>query len=245
MPDDTPVVECRGVRFAFGRHRVLDDVTFAVRRGAVYALLGRNGEGKSTLVRCLTGQLRPSAGTIRVFGQDPWRRRTAVLRRVGVVPEEPDAPPDLRVPAILTYVAGLQPGFDATAARHRLDALHVPLDRPFSRLSKGEKGAVMLALALGHAPDLLLLDDPTLGLDVLARDAVFAEVIGELADRGVTVLVTTHDLRLIEGVADRVGILRGGRLVLDDEVDAIKARFQRPLEEVFVDAVKGLEEVRA
>ena len=91
----------------------------------------------------------------------------------------------------------------------------------------------MLSLALGHSPELLLLDDPTLGLDVVARDAVFRELIGELADRGTTVFLTTHDLRAIEGVADHVAILHGGRLALAGRLEAVKAEWQRPLEEIF------------
>ena len=95
----------------------------------------------------------------------------------------------------------------------------------------------MLALALGHGPELLVLDDPTLGLDVVARNAVFGEVIGELADRGTTVFVTTHDLAGIEGLADRVAILAGGRVVLEEEMEALKARWARPLEEIFTAVV--------
>ena len=108
-----------------------------------------------------------------------------------------------------------------------------------------------LALALGHAPELLLLDDPTLGLDVVARDAVFQEVIGDLADRGTTVFVTTHDLRAIEGIADHVAILRGGRLVLAGALEALKAEHGLPLEQIFASVAgtrasdAGITEVRA
>ena len=113
------------------------------------------------------------------------------------------------------------------------DRFDVPVDRPFGRLSKGQKGAVMLALALGHSPELLVLDDPTLGLDVVARDAVFGEVIGDLADRGTSVFVTTHDLRAIEGIADHVAILQGGRLVLSGSLEALKAERGLTLEQIF------------
>ena len=105
--------------------------------------------------------------------------------------------------------------------------------RPFGRLSKGQKGSVMMTLALGHSPELLLLDDPTLGLDVVARNAVFREVIGELADRGTTVFLTTHDLRAIEGLADHVAILHRGRVALSGGMEAVKAEWKRPLEDVF------------
>jgi ABC-2 type transport system ATP-binding protein len=121
----------------------------------------------------------------------------------------------------------------------RLRRFEVPADRPFGRLSKGQKGAVMLSLALGHQPRLLLLDDPTLGLDVVARDAVFREVIGELADRGTTVFVTTHDLGAVEGIADRVAILHGGRLAVDGELEGLKAQWSRPLEEIFTAVTSG------
>ena len=111
--------------------------------------------------------------------------------------------------------------------RARLERTRVPVDVPFGQLSKGQKGAVMLALALGHAPELLVLDDPTLGLDVVARRMLYDELIGELADRGTTVLLTTHDLAGVEVLADRVGILNGAKLVVDESLDALKGRFRR------------------
>ena len=105
----------------------------------------------------------------------------------------------------------------------RLKRFGVALDTPFGKLSKGQKGQVSLSLALASAPRLLVLDDPTLGLDAVARKAVFEELIGDLADRGTTVFITTHDLAGVEPIADRVGILREGRLVLDEEMEALKA----------------------
>jgi ABC-2 type transport system ATP-binding protein len=103
----------------------------------------------------------------------------------------------------------------------------VPQEVPFGRLSKGQKGQVALALALAASPRLLILDDPTLGLDPAARRAFFQELIGDLADRGTTVFLTTHDLAAVEGIADRLGILQGGRLLLDDEMETLKRRFRR------------------
>src|SRR5262249_15318280 len=150
-------------------------------------------------------------------------------------PEEPDAPPELPPARLVALVARLHARWDLEGARERLRRFAVPLDTPFHRLSKGQKGATMLALALGHAPELLILDDPTLGLDVVARDAVCREVIGELADRGTTILVTTHDLAAIEGIADRVGILREGRLVVDETLEGVKERFAGPLERIFAE----------
>jgi ABC-2 type transport system ATP-binding protein len=226
-------VEIRGVTVRYGRHLVLDAVTLEVPRGEVYALLGRNGVGKSSLVRCLLGLQRPDAGSLRLFGRDAWRERQSLMERVGVVPEEPDAPPELGARELVVLCGRLNRRWDEAAVVARLERFAVPLRTPFRQLSKGQKGAVMLALALGHDPELVVLDDPTLGLDVVARRLVLGELIGELADRGTSLLVTTHDLAGIEGIADRVGILRGGRLALDGELAALKAEHGASLEELF------------
>jgi ABC-2 type transport system ATP-binding protein len=232
------VVEVRGLTVRYGRRVVLENLSLSVPRGAVYALLGRNGVGKSSLLRCLLGQQRPTAGEARLFGLDAWRFRQTLMERVGFVPEEPDAPAELSARELVLFCGRLNVCWNEPAVMSRLERFRVPLRTPFRSLSKGQKGAVMLALALGHDPELLLLDDPTLGLDVVARRAVFGEVIGELADRNTTVLVTTHDLAGVEGVADRIGILHANRLVLEGELEALKAEHGASLEEIFA-AVAG------
>ncbi len=219
-----------GVTVRYGRVTMCEGITLSVPRGEVYALLGRNGAGKSSLLRCLLGSQKPDAGRALLFGRDAWKERTDLMARVGVVPEEPDAPPAMTARQIADFcrrLYRLYPRWDEKALAERFARFAVPSDTPFARLSKGQKGEVMLAVALGHTPDLLVLDDPTLGLDVVARRALYAELIGELADRGTTVFVTTHDLAGIEGIATRVGILKEGRLVLDEETETLKSRFRR------------------
>jgi ABC-2 type transport system ATP-binding protein len=232
------VLEAEALAVRYGRTRVLEDVALVVPRGSVFAVLGRNGSGKTSLLRCVLGHRPPAAGKVRVFGEDPWTRRTSLLERVGVVPEEPNAPPEMSPRLLSAFCARLHRRWEDTPALERLRRFEVPLDRPFGSLSKGQRGVVMLTLALGHSPELLLLDDPTLGLDVVARDAVFREVIGDLSDRGTTVVVTTHDLRAIEGLADHVAILHRGRVALSGGMEAVKAEWKRPLEEIFA-AVAG------
>jgi ABC-2 type transport system ATP-binding protein len=161
------------------------------------------------------------------------------MSRVGVVPEQPDAPPELSPRRLAAFCARLYPRFDHEAFAARLDRFGVPAVQPFGRLSKGQKGAVMLALALGPSPELLVLDDPTLGLDVVARHEVFREVIGDLADRGTTVFLTSHDLQGVEGVADRVAILRDGVLAVSEELEPLKQRYARSLEDIFTAVVAG------
>jgi len=246
-----PALETDGLTIRYGRTTVVEGLSLAVPRGSVYALLGRNGAGKSSLLRVLLGQRPAAIGRVRLLGEDPWTRRSSLMAKVGVVPEEPDAPPEMTAAQLSAFCGRLHARWDRGAVAERLRRFEVPADLSFGSLSKGQRGAVSLALALGHTPELLLLDDPTLGLDVVARDAVFQEVIGDLADRGTTVFVTTHDLRAIEGVADQVAILHGGRLVLAGALEALKAEHGLPLEQIFASVAgtrasdAGITEVRA
>ncbi len=203
------------------------DVSLSVHPGTVYALLGRNGAGKSSLVRCLLGQQKPHAGHAFLFGDDSWTTRRAAMARTGVTPEEPDAPAALTASQLSDSCRRVYPRWDGTAVAARLERFGVPARTPFGRLSRGQKAEVQLALALGHGPELLVLDDPTLGLDAVARRALYQEIVGELADRGTTVFLTTHDLSGFEGIATRAGILKAGRLVLDEELESLRARFRR------------------
>jgi ABC-2 type transport system ATP-binding protein len=227
LASPSPALAVDDLSVRYGRRLALDGLSFAVTPGSVYALLGPNGAGKSSLVRCLLGEQRPSAGRALLFGAEVWRQRARLLAEVGVVPEEPDAPPAMNARQLLRFCSRLYPRWDGAGAAARLARFGVPLNVPFGRLSKGQKGQVSLTLALAPAPRLLILDDPTLGLDPLARRTVFEELIGELADRGTTVFLTTHDLAAVEGIADRVGILRAGRLLLDEDLEGLKHRFRR------------------
>jgi ABC-type multidrug transport system ATPase subunit len=227
MSGEEPVLLAEGLEVRYGKREVLSGVSLGVPAGSVFALLGRNGAGKSSLVRCALGMQKPRAGVARLFGENAWSSRRSAMERVGVVPEEPDAPPEMTAAEILDFCGSLYRVWNRQAAAARLARFDVPLDVTFARLSKGQKGAVMLALALAPEPELLILDDPTLGLDVVARRALYDELIGELADRGTTVFVTTHDLAGIEAIADRVAILHGTRLALDESVESLKRRFRR------------------
>ena len=227
MSGDGAVLSVASLGVRYGSRAALQDVSFAVARGSVFALLGRNGAGKSSLIRCVLGLQRPQTGEARLFGKDSWRGRREAMQRTGVVPEQPDAPPEMSASELLAFCGSLYDAWDAAGAHTRLKRFEVPLETPFGRLSKGQKGAVMLSLALASTPELLVLDDPTLGLDVVARRVLFDELIGDLADRGTTVLVTTHDMAAIEAVADYVAILHGARLALDEPMESVKARFRR------------------
>lgn len=215
------------VRYGENPKPTLQEVSFSVPRGSVYALLGRIGAGKSSLVRCLLGQQKPTAGSCAIFGEGAWKNRARLMTRVGVVPEDPDAPPAMTARQLEAFFSRLYPAWNGGSVFDRLRRLDVPADIAFGSLSKGQQTLVSLSLALASTPDLLVLDDPTPGLDAAARAAFFDELVGELADRGTTVLLTSHDLAGVEKMADRVGILKGGRLVLDESLESLRSRFRR------------------
>jgi len=223
------VIETRRllVRYAGDSSPALEEVSLSIPRGSVYALLGRNGAGKSSLVRCLLGQQKPTAGSCALFGEGAWKNRARLMAKVGVVAEDPDAPPSMTARQLAAFSSRLYPIWNGGSVFDRLRRSGVPADIAFGGLSAGQKALVSLSLALASSPDLLVLDDPTPGLDAAARRAFFEELAGELAGRGTTVLLASRDLAGVEQMADRVGILKGGRLVLDEPLESLKARFRR------------------
>lgn len=228
MPEvNDRVIEVEDVTVRYGRVSAAEAVSFSVGRGRVTALLGRNGAGKSSLVRCLLGQQHPQAGICRLFGADTWKTRRQAMVRTGVVPEESDLPPAMNVRGLEAFCARLYPSWDADAFARRLEHAGVPLTIPAGRLSKGQRAQLQLSLALAPRPELLILDDPTLGLDAVARREFYQELVGDLADRGTTVLIATHDLAGVEGIADDVTILLAGRVLADESIEALRARFRR------------------
>jgi len=222
---DPLVVDHLSVRY--GKVTAVDDVSFAVPRGEVYALLGRNGAGKSSTISCLVGQRRAGAGCCRLLGLDSWKKRRRIMEKVGLVPETPDIPPGASAVELGRFLGRIRPVWNADEYAARLERVRVPCRLPAGRLSKGQRRQLALAAVLAAEPEVLVLDDPTLGLDAVVRRTLLEELVGELADRGTTVLVTTHDLMGIEGIADRVGIMQQGRLVYDETMDGLKARFRR------------------
>ncbi len=221
------VVDVDGVTIRYGKVRAVEDLSFQVKRKSVYALLGRNGSGKSSTVACVLGQRRVSAGAIRLFGLDAWGRRRQTMEHVGVVPENPDVPPETTAVELARFISRVTPRWGSTKFFDWLDEFGVPQKQRFDRLSKGQQRQLALAMALAGSPKLLILDDPTLGLDAVARRDLYQELIGDLADRGTTVFLTTHDLAGIEGIADRIGVMQKGKLLVDDSMESLKARFCR------------------
>jgi ABC-2 type transport system ATP-binding protein len=222
-----PVVRAEALSIRYGRRAVADGVSFDVPRGSVVALLGRNGAGKSSVVRCVVGLQRPDGGQAAIFGLDSWKFRDRLMRRVALVTEDGDAPPEMSVLELDRFCSSLYEEWDHASVLERLDRFGIAGKARYGELSKGERKQVSLALALAPGPELLVLDDPTLGLDVVARNALLEELVTDLADRGTTVFLTTHDFAGVERIADRVVVMTGGRTRADEELTVIHDRFRR------------------
>jgi len=209
-------IEARGLTRRFGRTVALQDLHLLIPEGSVYGLLGRNGAGKTTLIRMLMGLLPPSSGTLRVLGCDPTQDREAVKARldIGYLSQESWLDATARVRDVIRLVGGFYPTWDWDLCGELTARLDLPVDRQVKALSRGMETRLRLLLCLPHRPKLLILDEPTLGLDPVARIETL-DLISQIADRGDrTVLMATQLLGDVERVADHIGILDRGRLLV-------------------------------
>ena len=207
----------------FGAYVALSEVSLELHRGEVFGYLGPNGAGKTTTLRILMGLLRPTSGTARVFGRDTWRDGPQVHRQVGYVAGDVALYDRLSGAEILRYLASLRGGVDVDHAQLLAKKLDADLDRPVRTLSKGNRQKIAIIQALMARPELLVLDEPTTGLDPLVQQQVH-ELLREHAAGGGTVLLSSHILSEVQVVADRVGILRAGRLVAVERLDDLRQK---------------------
>lgn len=221
MRDDA-VIEVADLHHRFGRREVLRGVDLQVPQGSVTALLGRNGEGKSTLLRLLTGWLRGPRGCMRVLGLDPARDGALVRRRAGYVPDGLELPRWMRVRDWFRFLEPFHPTWSRDEERRLCAQLELDADARVTTLSKGQRAKHALVAALAHRPELLLLDEPFSGLDPIVRHDVLGAVLGHLRDERRTVVVVTHSIADVERVADRVVLLERGRVRLDTELEALQ-----------------------
>lgn len=215
------VFELRNVSRHFGRQRALDNVTLTGESGSVIALLGENGAGKTTAIRCLLGLLEPDGGSARVFGLDAWKYGPEVRRQVGYVPDKPALYEWMTVDEIGWFSGGFYSKDFVPAYRRLVSRFNLSLTKRISSLSKGMKAKVGLALGMAHDPQLLVLDEPTSGLDPIVRRE-FMESMVDVAATGRTVLLSSHQIHEVERVADMVAILRRGKLEVIERLDDLK-----------------------
>lgn len=215
------VIELQGVTKKFGAKSALNDVSFSVKPGSVFALLGENGAGKTTTIRMTLGEMKPDSGAIRVFQLDPTKRLSEIRQRIGFVPEFPALYEYMTVAEQGRFAAAFYPkGYMERYAKLCLEFQLSPKDK-INNLSKGMKAKASLALALAHDPDLLVLDEPTSGLDTLVRRQ-FLEQIADLAATGKTIFMSSHQTSEVERVADHVAFLKDGKAILVESLDQLK-----------------------
>ena len=223
-----PVIRIRALAMRYdGGQEVLDGVDLEVPRGSVYGLLGRNGAGKTTLIRLIMGLYRPTRGEVLVFDTRADRLPTAMRRRIGYLSQDQRMFSWMTLAELVEFTRTFYPAWDDDHCTTLVRNLEVPAHVPLGRLSRGDQQKAGLLLALAPRPDLLVLDEPAANLDTVLRREFLESVLDVLTEQGITVLVSSHILTDVERIADRVGILAEGRLVLSAPLDSLKESVKR------------------
>jgi ABC-2 type transport system ATP-binding protein len=217
----TAIIEVEGLTKSYGSKRGITNVSFQVEEGEVFGFLGPNGAGKTTTIRLLMALLRADAGTARIAGLDCWRQSVEIKRLIGYMPGELSLDPGLTGGQILEYFGHLRGGVDQAYLKQLIKRLDLDPSRKFRQYSSGNKRKVVLIQAFMHRPRLLILDEPTNGLDPLNQQE-FDRMVKEVRDEGRTVFLSSHILSEVEQTCTRVGIIRAGQLVREGSVAELK-----------------------
>jgi ABC-2 type transport system ATP-binding protein len=227
-----PAIETRALAKRFGRHHALNGIDLSIAPGEVFGYLGPNGAGKTTTIRLLAGLLRPTAGNASVLGMDVVRERDRMQRRLGYLPGSFVGYPDLSGEQYLRFLANLRGGVDWSVVSSMAKRLDLDLGRRLGVLSHGNRQKVGIVQALMHRPELVILDEPTTGLDpIIQRE--FIGLLRDVREAGGTVFLSSHILSEVEAIADRVGIIRDGSLVVVESVELLKRRALRRMDLTF------------
>jgi ABC-2 type transport system ATP-binding protein len=236
--NDSLAIQAQGLTKSYGKVQALRGVDLEVRRGEIFGFLGPNGAGKTTTIRCLLDLIRPDGGTLRVLGREPRRESVAVLAQIGYLPGELHIDESFTVEAALRFFNRLRGNrVDWAYVRELADRLGLDLQLRIKHLSKGNKQKVGIVQALMPRPALLLLDEPTAGLDPLMQQQVL-RAIREAQVHGTTVFFSSHALSEVEEIADRVGIIRRGvvvevadpQVLIDRALRHVRVRFKQPID---------------
>ena len=216
-----PVIVIQGLSRRFKSKLALDAVTLNVERGQVFGLVGANGAGKTTLIKHILGLLKAESGSVRVFGLDPVADPVAVLSRVGFLSEDRDLPGWMRVDELIRYTRAFHRGWDTAYAERLREQFQLDPAARIKHLSRGELAKAGLLVALAHRPELLVLDEPSSGLDPVVRREMLEAIVRTVADEGRTVFFSSHLLDEIERVSDCVAMMVSGSVVLQGRLDEI------------------------
>jgi ABC-2 type transport system ATP-binding protein len=223
----TAAVSISHLSKSFGKHAVLRDLSTEVRPGDVVGVIGKNGAGKTTLLETVLGFSPASGGSVRIFGEDPLSMSAATKARIGFVPQQDELLPTLTGRRQLALNGSFYPRWDTVMLERLAGEWEVPLDRRTGELSGGEKQKLSTLMALGHHPELLVLDEPVASLDPLARRRFLQQLLEIASDATRAVIFSSHIVSDLERVANRIWILRDGILLWDGETDVLKQSVQR------------------
>lgn len=223
---DTRIVEIAGVTRQFGEMKALDNIDFNVEPGCVHGLVGANGAGKTTLIKHILGLLRAKSGSVRVFGLDPVKCPVEVLGRIGYLSEERDLPEWMRLHELMRYTQAYFSKWDMAYSDSLMETFELNPRQKIKTLSRGQRALTGLIAAVAHRPDLLLLDEPSSGLDAIVRQDILREVVRAVADEGRTALFSSHLLDEVERMSDIVTMIHKGKVVLHGNLDDIKEAHQ-------------------
>jgi ABC-2 type transport system ATP-binding protein len=238
--DSCPVVSARNVAKYYGTRVGVADVSFEVHPGDIVGFLGPNGSGKTTMMRILMGLIRPTRGTLSIFGEPVDRRSHSYRSRIGYLPGTLGLYERMTVGEFLNFLAAMRQVDCSRRIGDLAERLDLALDARISGLSKGNKQKVGVVQALMHSPGLLLLDEPTSGLDPIIQ-RVFEDIIAEETRKGVAIILSSHVMHEVDQLANRAIILSHGRIVVDDTVEGLKSRIRRKLRFEFPEAVTAEE----
>jgi ABC-2 type transport system ATP-binding protein len=228
-------IELRGIVKSYGKKEVLTGLDLAVPKGSVLGLLGTNGAGKTTLIKCALGLIRPQQGEARLLGEDSWNLSAEAKARIGYVPQVVNLYPWMKIRHLIEYTAPFYPNWNHELVARLTKEWDIPREDRIGPLSVGQLQKVAILLALGHEPELLVLDEPAASLDPLARRQ-FLQMIIELAEPGKrTVLFSTHITSDLERVADSVAILKSSRIAWQGLLEDLKEQTHVNLEESFME----------
>ncbi|MCB1231926.1 MAG: ABC transporter ATP-binding protein [Verrucomicrobiae bacterium] len=230
LTEESSALRAIGLRKRYGRVSVVNGLDLEVPRGKIYGFLGRNGAGKTTTIRMLMGILKPDRGEIEFFGHRTRRTTTALKRRIGYVSQSQHFYPWMSARQLGRFVGGFYPNWDTAEYDRLLRVLEIPPDRRSSQLSGGMRMKLALALALAHHPDLLILDEPTAGLDPVAQREFLEIVKNQSRNHGRTTLFSTHRIDEVERAADKVGIIDEGVMRYEGDLDDLRAEVRRLVE---------------
>ena len=221
------LISIAGLTRQFDSKVALKAVSLENHRGGVFGLIGGNGAGKTTLIRHVLGMLKAQSGTVRVFGLDPIANPVEVLGRIGYLSEDRDLPNWMRIRELIRYTQAFYPTWDSAYANELLQAFDLDPKSTVRSLSRGQRARTGLLIALAHRPELLVLDEPSSGLDPVVRRDILGSIIRTIADDGRTVFFSSHLLDEVERVADRVAIIHQGQIMLTSTMEDIKETHRR------------------